>query len=382
MAEIEFLTSYSQPNDLVVYAGAAPGTHIGLLADMFPFVRFLLVDPADFVCRPSARLDIHNGFFTDEMATQLAGRSDVLFISDIRSADWNHQSQAEVEAGVKQDMQNQMRWHLLMKPRVSLLKFRLPWEPGTCDYLDGTVYLPVWGPQTTTETRMVVSGSAMKRWDNVRYEQQMFYFNTVARVALYPHQVRADGIDHCFDCSSEVEILRQYVERMHPRWVFEMGQTDPAGLEADPVDFIILNAEYRQEDEDARASMPPPEVMQAAPVSADTNAGDGAPAAPSAAADAMDSASAAAGGDSTGTDSSGGIVLIGSQLSVRSLPSSSARNSAFGNSSSSSHSAFATACCTRRISPWSRLSLRDRCAPCPSVGSMATWVRPSGMRRA
>jgi len=235
------------------------------------------------------------------MATQLAGRSDVLFISDIRSADWNHQSQAEVEAGVKQDMQNQMRWHLLMKPRVSLLKFRLPWEPGTCDYLDGTVYLPVWGPQTTTETRMVVSGSAMKRWDNVRYEQQMFYFNTVARVALYPHQVRADGIDHCFDCSSEVEILRQYVERMHPRWVFEMGQTDPAGLEADPVDFIILNAEYRQEDEDARASMPPPEVMQAAPVSADTNAGDGAPAAPTAAAVAMDSASAAAGGDSNGS---------------------------------------------------------------------------------
>lgn len=35
----------------LLYAGAAPGTHISLLAALYPRVRFVLVDPAPFKCR-------------------------------------------------------------------------------------------------------------------------------------------------------------------------------------------------------------------------------------------------------------------------------------------------------------------------------------------
>jgi hypothetical protein len=91
-----------------------------------------------------------------------------------------------------------------------MLKFRLPWDKGNSEYLNGKIYLPIWGPQTTTEVRMcayvfiekvtdtterpkrthtnahsqtqsrlIVSGTETVQWDHQHYENQMFYFNTV-----------------------------------------------------------------------------------------------------------------------------------------------------------------------------------------------------------
>lgn len=40
----------------------------------------------------------------------------------------------------------------------------------------------------------------------------MFYFNTFIRVQVYPHEVLGgEGIDHCYDCRSEIEILSNYI---------------------------------------------------------------------------------------------------------------------------------------------------------------------------
>ena len=54
MSEIEFLLSTLPKSQqcVVVYAGAAPGTHVRILADMFPSHLFVLVDPAPFTVRP------------------------------------------------------------------------------------------------------------------------------------------------------------------------------------------------------------------------------------------------------------------------------------------------------------------------------------------
>jgi hypothetical protein len=74
LSEVEFLTSAVGPSPAhVVYAGAAPGTHLTLLAALFPLVRFTLVDPSPF-SPPLATL--HNastvqGFFSTALAQQL-----------------------------------------------------------------------------------------------------------------------------------------------------------------------------------------------------------------------------------------------------------------------------------------------------------------------
>eukprot|EP00961_Rhodomonas_salina_P298009 3937718-Rhodomonas_salina.1 len=112
-------------------------------------------------------------------------------------------------------MESQQRWHDIMQPIKSMLKFRLPWTPGETEYLAGDVYFQAFGPVTTTETRLVPYGHRRVMWDNRKYEEQMFYFNTVTRVARYAHgmPVRRPGygINYCYDCRCEVDILSGYL---------------------------------------------------------------------------------------------------------------------------------------------------------------------------
>jgi hypothetical protein len=117
LSEIEFLTHYAEPGITVVYAGAAPGTHIPYLAGLFPGVSFVLVDPNKFNCVSSGRIVVRQEYFTHEVRASgrvikacnapllMKGRSGdhqvakefvgkkTLFISDIRTAQWKHMEQ-------------------------------------------------------------------------------------------------------------------------------------------------------------------------------------------------------------------------------------------------------------------------------------------------
>ena len=72
---------------IVIYAGAAPGNHIPFLSFLFPFVKFICVDPRPFAIQETARIEIQQRMFTDDYA-RAAPQSNsnrlVLFISDIR----------------------------------------------------------------------------------------------------------------------------------------------------------------------------------------------------------------------------------------------------------------------------------------------------------
>ena len=216
MSEIEFLTLYGRTNQMVVYAGAAPGTHIALLSEMFPALHFYCVDPAPFTVKQTDKITLVQDLFSNEMAQKLGEQyPGLLFISDIRSADFERDKECIVEEKVQRDMAMQKEWHIRMKPVRSMLKFRLPWAAGMTSYLDGDVYLPVWGPITTTETRLITKESSVAEidYDNKKYEEQLFFFNTVGRPALYKHDVTdGEGIDCCYDCRAEVHILSSYLE--------------------------------------------------------------------------------------------------------------------------------------------------------------------------
>jgi hypothetical protein len=56
----------------------------------------------------------------------------------------------------------------------------------------------------------------MKDWDNKKYEDQLFYFNTRARPAVYEHALQGAGLDHCYDCTSEIAILKQWILKNEP----------------------------------------------------------------------------------------------------------------------------------------------------------------------
>ena len=72
---------------------------------------------------------------------------EILFVSDIRTADHRILTKEDTEIKIEQDMMDQMRWVNILKPFKSMLKFRLPYVGDDkkikteLEYLDGKLYL-------------------------------------------------------------------------------------------------------------------------------------------------------------------------------------------------------------------------------------------------
>lgn len=249
LSEIEFLTLYCKIFDskvhvaeksteslgtqsrqamlpiYVVYAGSAPGTHILYLAKLFPTIHFELYDPREFSpkLKQCDRIKTHVQYFTDETANEWKSEEHkdktILFISDIRTGDTESMSSEEVEKRVKIDNQWQMGWYYIMKPELSMFKFRLPYDSdGTTEYLDGDIYLQAYAPATSTETRLIVGKDAkLKTYDDRKFEEQLFYFNNYERILNYDNALcdisprKKYGLKNNYDGTSEVHILEQYI---------------------------------------------------------------------------------------------------------------------------------------------------------------------------
>ena len=65
-------------------------------------------------------------------------------------------SQNEICHLVMEDMELQKNWVITLKPKVSLLKFRIPLFCETYEYLKGELLLQPWAPESTFETRLIV----------------------------------------------------------------------------------------------------------------------------------------------------------------------------------------------------------------------------------
>ena len=242
LSEIEFLTEYGHKSSLVVYAGAAPGVKNEYLTYLFPEHEFIFIDPMPFrdnliaASKENDRITLKEEFFTDKIAMEYCEKN-VLFICDIRTADIKIMGLEEVEDAIVEDNKMQLSWHLIMKPAASMLKFRLPWGKGITRYLsgyseEGKIYFPVWGRQSTTETRLVAVGDDVYDYDNTKYAEQLFYFNTITRCNYYKHDIYGvPGLCHCYDCSSEVLILTNYAKKFPQYWFInddEDSNTNPS----------------------------------------------------------------------------------------------------------------------------------------------------------
>ena len=228
MSEIDFLTRFGLPSDTsttpttytVVYAGAAPATHMPYISELFPEIHFVLVDPNPFDIAKAENIEIINDYFSTALAKTLRARfskSTVLFISDIRTADWKEQTQEEYLKFLNADNAAQAEWSEAIGATHSMLKFALPYGEGSSQYLKGEVHLPVWGPQTTTECRLIVThtDSDPISYDHTDHEERMFHFNTVTRTTTYSKHKDINGVgyDHRYDCTREIDILLAYVDK-------------------------------------------------------------------------------------------------------------------------------------------------------------------------
>jgi cap2 methyltransferase len=208
MNEIYFLTKYGDLSDTVVYAGAAHGIHIPILTELFPH-KFLLYDPGKFLISDTDKIKIFNDYFTDDTAKIYSGKG-VLFISDIRatlpkglSKDSPTSNNNEFEDAVKENNAWQINWVKIMKPKMAMLKFRIPFntlEPY--EYFDGEIDLQPWAPPHSSETRLLTNGQKMKMYILEEYDAKMYYYNNFIRTK------------NNYDINFEKYIWRQYFKKV------------------------------------------------------------------------------------------------------------------------------------------------------------------------
>lgn len=207
ISELEFFIENLKENDVVVYAGSAPGSHSAIWPTLYKN-KFIFYDPNKF--DPGLEgIELHQEYFTEEICRELRkAHKSIIFLSDIRTG-----SSTE---NVAFDMELQKKWCDILKPRMAMLKFRLPWKSGKTHYYSGDIYLQVREPNNSTETRLWTNCKKMITYDNDDYNDRLFYFQNHARMAFHdfskiPNYKKSElpniaGIDHCYDCWAETLI--------------------------------------------------------------------------------------------------------------------------------------------------------------------------------
>ena len=245
LSEIQLISEHYRKykeHPIVMYVGAAPGNKNLILSDLFPKVKFVLYDGAKYDAKLKQAVndktkhyanafELHegdDGFFTDEKCFELSKQKrfkdrPLLFVSDIRLGE------KDFEGGVKRDMDAQMKWVKMLKPCMSLLKFRFPYtmkHGDTMSYMPGVIWYGIWAKEQSGETRLLVRQSNVnktKEYDFKAYEESMFFHNKYARPYCYG-ATKENGVTEdakraialgkycqCYDCIAELKIITEYL---------------------------------------------------------------------------------------------------------------------------------------------------------------------------
>ena len=253
MDKLSFLALFWKPNIItqpqVLFVNAAPGGHIDLLAQFFPQMIFHLYDQKPFLLTANqpnqpgynsnkAIININNFAFTTDIAKTWANRNDVILISDYSSPNTptasvgGNSNDRDSEEKIKVDMLVQQDWYDLIKPTLALLKFRLPYPrpdgPTSFKYSSGYILKPIWGPASSTETRLIPNNLQIE-WNLKWYEEAMAYFNQTLRestvfinpitnslTAANPPELLSD-----FDSVAEIYILAGYIKTRYRNYTLD-----------------------------------------------------------------------------------------------------------------------------------------------------------------
>ncbi len=223
LSELWFLTRFYEEGktQTLVYAGAASGQHIALLAELFPKVDFILYDsrPFDKSLLEHTNVYIQQKLFTNEDAALYANQN-ILFVSDIRSGDPFDPNCVNFETCVDNDMKMQKEWVLILKPFCSMLKVRWPYAEGTSSYFLGQLRYGIFAPQSTTELRLIVRDFTLETiYDHTDIEEKSYYFNNFTRTnryhSFFPEDCQMDwnsiGIDFCWDCCAFLRVCMDFL---------------------------------------------------------------------------------------------------------------------------------------------------------------------------
>ena len=196
-------------------------------------VRYVINIGVNTLCLPVvAKLFPNNEFYmyeTTKCTHECEHRSDNIpnmhnggILTDTVARKWAHVSSNITLVSNLTDMDAQKSWYDLLQPSCAMLRFQLPFWTGKgqsyVSYLDGELWFQAWTSRASTETRLVINGSAkLRSYDIHKYENQLSYHNFIVRVwTSYGEAVNAarrctiQGIDNCADCAFEWAVWKEY----------------------------------------------------------------------------------------------------------------------------------------------------------------------------
>lgn len=205
---------------LVLIVGAAPGRNTYAVAQLLkPQKGYFLYDPAGFDITDDeaaqTNIKIYKQLFDDDAVNfwknVVEQRINILFISDIRSdvtRALTKEKHIENERKIYNNMLLQQKWVEEIKPGLSVLKFRPYFADVAKDlglstdmvYLKGyKICKGIWTHPSSAEGRLFViqtNGQFIKtKWDVEKYEDQMFYHNSINRLRKYNTIIKKNSDD-------------------------------------------------------------------------------------------------------------------------------------------------------------------------------------------
>jgi hypothetical protein len=214
LSEIEFLTRYGHLARKVVYVGASPGLHIGVLLKMFPDHKFYLYDPVKVYRGLANQRDrvVINTRPYDARDMKFWSKLHHLLISDMRSFN-DGMSFREKEECVDYDNAFQLQIHLIARPLMASYKFRTSHLHSVTRIPDGEFTLPVWSRRGSAESRLFAGrDDGVITLENMPYEHRMFHFQT--RIRRYAYQHNEESVQcNCYDCVASLHILDEYAHK-------------------------------------------------------------------------------------------------------------------------------------------------------------------------
>jgi hypothetical protein len=257
-SEIEFYTllsqKYSLDEILVVYAGSGEGLHMSIIFEMFPQLDFILIDPIKSLCdhprmKNKERVKMMIEYYTDETYKKIleinTKKKKIVFMSDIR--------EDTDESEIWKNMLEQQLWTIQLNAIGYLLKFRLPYlyedikindfrytspietnqheiklKDTEVMYLKGDIYLQIYPPLKSTETRLIYIRDpneffSLQSYDISIYENQCFYFNQISRKERYEYKESKKikeniiGYDDSYESVCEYYLIDKYFEDFYEK---------------------------------------------------------------------------------------------------------------------------------------------------------------------
>jgi uncharacterized protein YjeT (DUF2065 family) len=211
-------------------------------------------------------------FFTLELAQNMSKYGDkIIFFSDIRtnlSSELATGDKMPTDLDIIWNLSQQFNWLSIVKPRLSMWKFRCPFNDnpelidkhagisfvkpdldmskkhgidfvadnkrGYVSYPPGIIYIQPFAGVSSTESRLVIKSEDIEsraKYDNHEYEDKFYAYNNIHRCFIeHDHDVSEElakyGVDKCNDCALERYIWNRYKTEFAPDLDIEKATID------------------------------------------------------------------------------------------------------------------------------------------------------------